>query len=415
LADVFDTSGMPRKTVTSGQTPPRFFWVRRLDLFDFRNYENLSLRLPPPGRPVLLVGANGAGKTNLLEALSFLAPGRGLKHARLGEVARKLRPERSARPERAREWAVAAEIDGPDGCLRIGTGCRLSPAAGTDAVEAERRAVRINGAERTGTAALAEMLDVLWLTPEMDRIYLDGPSGRRRFLDRLVINADPGHGRRLGAFAKAMRERNRLLQDGTAEEAWLGALEQEMAEHASAIAAARLALVSRLGQILLDADGPFPKARLAVRGLMEDRLEVMPALAAEELYRTELAANRERDRLLAATEIGPHRSDLEIGNAETGEMALEASTGEQKALLIAIILAHARFLKTRRGVAPLLLLDEALAHLDHARREALLASILDLGAQAWLSGTDRGLFAGLEGRAEFLAVRPGVAPLVAAA
>jgi DNA replication and repair protein RecF len=400
--------------------------VTRLNLTDFRNYREARLTL---GRePVVLTGANGAGKTNLLEALSFLAPGRGLRGARLGDIDRRApgidapigdagSPASAESPARA--WVVAAVLATRRGPLRIGTGRDSSPSAlrpcdpstssglGAQGSGGERRIVRIDGEPVRTQAVLGERLAVLWLTPAMDRLFIEGPAGRRRFLDRLVLGIDPAHASRLASYEQAVRERTRLLRDGPADPAWLAALEAVMAAQGVAIAAARRELVRRLDRACEQADGPFPRARLAVLGTVEDWLEAMPALAVEEKLARALGQSRRRDALAGGAEIGPQRSDLTVGLREKGIPAGLASTGEQKALLVSMLLADAQLLRTIRGEAPLLLLDEIAAHLDSHRRAALFELLPALDGQVWLTGTEPALFAPLRPSAQFLAVRDG--------
>ncbi|WP_374633039.1 DNA replication/repair protein RecF [Ferrovibrio sp.] len=372
-----------------------------LSLRDFRNHRALSLKLS--GRPVVLTGPNGAGKTNILEAISFLSPGRGMRRARLSEPC----CEGGEGIPKAQSWVVHAEVQTLHGPIAIGTGL----AETADGEEGgERRALRINGEPAASANLLAEYLDLVWLTPQMDRLFVDGLSTRRRFMDRLVYGLESGHARQVTAYEKAMRERNRLLKNGYgADPAWLGALEARMAEHGLAIAAARRAALVRIeaGMELENAASVFPRARLAARGLLETWLEDMPALAAEEKFRDLLAERRGIDREAGAATEGPHRSDLSVWHRDRDRAAEGCSTGEQKALLIAITLANARLIRERKGAAPLLLLDEVSAHLDATRRAALYAEILDLGGQAWLTGTDPELFHGLGARAEFFSVADG--------
>jgi len=360
--------------------------VVRLVLTDFRGYARARLVIEPG--PVVLVGPNGAGKTNLLEALSFLAPGKGLRRAKLSEIDRR----------GGHAWALAATVIGPAGEFDVGTG------RDADSESGERRHVRIDGAPAKSQQDLSERLAVAWLTPQMDRLFADAASGRRRFLDRLVTGFDPGHWSRLLAYERAMRERARLLREGAADPSWLKALEEIMAENGVALAAARLEAVARLAAACAEAPGPFPRAGLAIEGAVEHWLGSMPALAAEEAFRTALHDSRGLDRESGVTQTGPHRSDLLARHLGTGEAAELCSTGEQKALLIAIILAYARLLALRRGSAPVLLLDEVMAHLDAARRSALFQALRALGAQCWLAGTDAALFAEFKGHAQFFAV-----------
>jgi len=368
--------------------------VTRLVLTDFRNYREARLTLDTA--PVVLTGANGAGKTNLLEAMSFLAPGRGLRGARLAEIDR--RPGADD-PGPAHGWAVAAVVATCRGTLRVGTG--------HDATAGERRVVRIDGEPVRGQARLGERLGVLWLTPSMDRLFVEGPGGRRRFLDRLVLGLDPAHASRVAAYEQALRERSRLLRDGPRDPTWLTALEEVMGEQGVAVAAGRREAVQRLDRVCGEADGPFPRARLTLAGTVEDWLGTMPALAAEAQFAALLAGNRQGDAEAGATLFGPHRSDLHVSLAEKGIAAALASTGEQKALLISILLAHARLQRAVRGEPPLLLLDEIAAHLDASRRAALFDALLRLDGQAWLTGTDEALFAPLRREAQFISVRDG--------
>jgi DNA replication and repair protein RecF len=370
--------------------------VRRLTLTDFRGYA--SARLQVAAAPVVLFGPNGAGKTNLLEALSFLAPGRGLRRARLGEIDRRVRtPEGALGAPAGGAWAIHASLQTPAGTLEIGTGREPSEAS-------ERRVLLIDGETAKSQAALARCLGVVWLTPAMDRLFVEGGSARRRFLDRLVYGFDAEHAHRVSSYEQAMRERARLLRDGPADASWLAALEETMAETGIAIAAARHETVARLDQASAETTGPFPAARLALEGEIESLLERLPALGVEDEFRARLKELRDLDREAGATTLGPHRGDLAVRHAVSGMSAAEGSTGEQKALLISIVLAHARLQATLKDRAPLLLLDEVAAHLDAGRRAALFAEVVRLGAQAWLTGTDAALFEGLRGPAQFFSV-----------
>ncbi|HZS82225.1 MAG TPA: DNA replication/repair protein RecF [Stellaceae bacterium] len=372
--------------------------VIRLQLSEFRSYREAQIDVEP--RSVVLTGANGAGKTNLLEAISFLAPGRGLRRAKLGEIDRRETGHSQGDEIRAASpWAVAATVATAQGAVRIGTGRETTPSGG------ERRAVRIDGASARSQTALAEHVNVVWLTPQMDRLFLEGAAARRRFLDRLVYGFDPAHAARCASYEQALRERSRLLREGSRDAAWLAALEDTMARHGVAIAAARREVTERLGRACADRGGAFPGARLAMAGAVDDWLAEMPALAAEERLRGCLQASRRIDGEAAE---GPHRSDLRVRHGGSGAAAEQCSTGEQKALLIAILLAHARLQTALRGVAPIMLLDEVAAHLDRARRRALFAEIETLRVQAWLTGTEEELFAGLNGTAQFLTVRDAV-------
>lgn len=374
--------------------------VTRLVLTDFRNYREARLTLGT--EPVVLTGPNGAGKTNLLEAISLLAPGRGLRGAKLTEIDRRHAAADDPRsPGSWSGWAVAAVLATHCGAVRIGTGLDEGHIAG------ERRVVRIDGKAVRSQAAVAERLAVVWLTPAMDRLFLESAGGRRRFLDRLVLALDPAHASRVAAYEQALRERSRLLREQIADVAWLAALEEVMAEQGVAVAAGRLDAVKRLDRVCAEAGGPFPRARLQLVGAVEEWLDTMPALAAEAKLASALAANRQADAQLGGAVIGPHRSDLRVSLAGKGVAAELASTGEQKALLISILLAHARLQRTTRGEPPLLLLDEIAAHLDASRRAALFEALIGLETQVWLTGTDQALFAPLRREAQFLSVRDG--------
>jgi DNA replication and repair protein RecF len=361
--------------------------VVRLALTDFRSYAAAELDVAP--LPVVLTGPNGAGKTNLLEAISFLAPGRGLRRAKLSEIDRRgcVSP-----------WTLSIQLSTPEGAIRIGTGRDATSESG------ERRLVRIDGAPAKSHAALAKLTSLVWLTPQMDRLFTEGASARRRFLDRLVLGFDPEHASQLSAYERAMRERLKLLREGGADPAWLKALEEEMAAHGIAIAAARGEVVAQLDQACAATSGPFPQARLAMEDEVVRLLDRMPALAAEDELRRLLQAQRRVDGDSGTTTFGPHRADIAVHHVGTRMPAALCSTGEQKALLLAILLAQARLLASQQGAAPIMLLDEVAAHLDAERRAALFAEILDLKAQAWLTGTDAALFAGLRQNAQFFAV-----------
>jgi DNA replication and repair protein RecF len=374
--------------------------VTRLALTDFRGYGAARLVLEP--RPVVLTGPNGAGKTNLLEAVSFLAPGRGLRRARLGEIDRRVPPARpSVLPPGP--WAVAATVTGPRGTTELGTGRDAASDTG------ERRLVQIDGNASRSQAALAEHLCVIWLTPQMDRLFTEAASARRRFLDRLVYGFDPAHAHRVSAYEQAMRERARLLAgDRPPDPAWLKALEARMAEHGIAVAAARRETVARLDEAARPTDGAFPAARLALADEVAALLEAMPALAAEEQFAARLAEARRADAAAGITTVGPHRADLAATHGDSHMPAPQCSTGEQKALLIGIVLAFARLMARRRGEVPILLLDEVAAHLDAARRDALFAEIAAARGQAWLTGTEKALFDGMASTAQFLTVADAV-------
>jgi len=373
-------------------TLPRRYAVSRLTLTDFRCYKDLRLDLGP--EPVVLAGPNGAGKTNILEALSLLVPGRGLRQPKLSEI---------SRSGSSGAWAVAVDAETPGGLVKLGTG--FTP---TDGGGRERRVVRIDGQTVASQNVLAEMMNVYWLTPQMDGLFADGTSERRRFFDRLVYAWDPAHAGRISAYETAMRERARLLRDEARPDiAWLSALEDTMAGRGIAVAAARLELLHRLGPASARGLAPFPGAELALAGDLEGWLEGGPALEAEDQFREALAAMRRRDSETGRTGCGPHRTDLIVHHAGTGQAAELCSTGEQKALLIAIVLANATLRSAERGAVPLLLLDEVAAHLDGERREALFDHLIALGAQTWFTGTDENLYQPLKSKAQMFRVADG--------
>jgi len=363
-------------------------WLSRLAVSAFRNYADAELRLDPG--LVVLTGPNGAGKTNLLEAVSLLAPGRGLRRARMLEFAR----HGDTRP-----WAVAAWLETPDGRREIGTGA--DPESG-----GERRLVRIDGRSGKSQAMLGELLDVVWLTPQMDSLWREGPGERRRFLDRLVFGFDRAHAGRVAGYDNALRQRARLLAEGPLDPAWLTALEAEMAERAVAIAAARCELVAALGAATAAAVGAFPRVGLALAGEPELWLGQMSALAAEERLAAEWKRLRSEDAVTGGSRLGPHRTDLQARYLPKDQPAAQASTGEQKALLLSVVLAHARLVAARKGQGPVLLLDEVAAHLDEQRRLALFEELTALGLPTWLTGTDTEIFAPLQ--AQRLTVADGV-------
>jgi DNA replication and repair protein RecF len=373
--------------------------VRSLTLTAFRNYDRLRLDLS--GDPVVLTGPNGAGKTNLLEAVSFLGAGRGLRAARLADIDRCAEGGTPPAP-----WAVAAVIQGPEGNFRVGTG--RDPSSTT-----ARRVVRVDEKPASGPAALARWVPVLWLTPAQDRLFTDRPSARRLFLDKLVAGLDPAHAVRLSEYERAMRERNRLLREGGSDAAWLAALEQTMAAAGTAIAAARRQGVVEFTAAAGAGVGPFPAARIEVAGGVEEWLASGPALAAEEHLVLALAEARGRDAEMGGASVGPHRSDMVVTRPGSDLPASALSTGEQKTLLVSIILGAARRLAAERGFAPVLLLDEIAAHLDLTHRAALFEEIAALGAQAWMTGTDAGDFSGLESHAQHFIVEDGRAAATA--
>ncbi|KZL19517.1 DNA replication and repair protein RecF [Pseudovibrio axinellae] len=367
--------------------------LSRLALTDFRNYSAASVELG--SRMVAFVGNNGAGKTNILEAISFLSAGRGLRRVTLGDI---------ARADGAGGWAVSTVLDGEYGETRIGTGLTAG--------EAGRR-VRIDGEEARSSEALLEYLRVLWLVPSMDGLFTGSASDRRKFLDRLVLSLNPSHGRSVASFEKALRQRNRLLSDGGTPE-FLDAIEAQVAELGTAVALARSETVSLLSKTLDNQKQlglPFPTAEIHLQGAFEAATIGLCASDREDCYRALLVEGRFRDRAAGRTLDGPHRSDLYVVHCEKQMPASQASTGEQKALLIGLVLAHADLTASISGMTPILLLDEVAAHLDPGRREALFTRLEALGGQVFMTGTDQTLFKDLPSGAQIFEVANGTISL----
>jgi DNA replication and repair protein RecF len=368
--------------------------IRRLQLTNFRSYSRAELEVGDG--PIVLLGANGAGKTNILEAISFLAPGRGLRRATL---------EDAAASDGDGSWAVAATVEGAEGEVQLGTGID-APMEG----EQPTRRSRIARENVASATQFAEHLRVVWLVPEMDGLFL-GPAGeRRRFLDRLVLAIDAKHNARVSAFERALRSRNRLLEEGVTDARWLDATEHEVAELGVALAAARAECVERLRAEIETAHDPkslFPAADLSLDGWIEAAVRNEPALEIEDRYRRILRASRERDRAAGRTLDGPHRADLVLVHREKNILAARASTGERKALLVGIVVSHARLVAAMHGFAPVMLLDDVSAFLDAPRRDALFELLARFGAQVFMTGVDAASFAALGGSAERFSVTPG--------
>ncbi len=368
--------------------------IRTLSLSHFRSHKSWAVETD--GRPVALHGPNGAGKTNILEAISMLSPGRGLRRAQAEELIR--RPESIG-------WKVSA---------RVQSGADLHDLVTIVEGPGQRRGVMIDG-KPAAQVALGTVLPMIWLTPVMDRLWTEGASERRRFLDRAVLSFEPGHGDRVLAYEKAMRDRNRLLKDGVDDAAWLAALEAQMAKAGSGMARARAETVARLMAAQEDAQTRFPRAEIAIEGPAEDRFAALIAAgqdprdgeaAAEAALADGWATGRRIDAQAGRTLTGPHRSDLLAVFAPKGVEARLCSTGEQKALLISLVLANARALAAEAGAPPIILLDEVAAHLDQDRRAALYDEICGLGAQAWMTGTGADLFEALGPRGALIEVQP---------
>lgn len=366
-------------------------YLSSLKLHNFRCYQEAALG-DLQSALVVLYGPNGAGKTNVLEAISLLSPGRGMRGAKTHEI----QCQQAGDP-----WAVSGTLTHKYGQDRLGTG--LDAKTG-------KRIIRINGENAKSQSALADYLACVWLTPQMDRLFLDSSRERRKFLDRLVFAFDPGHAGRVTRYENAMRQRSKLLQEGSnkggGDPAWLEGLEAQMAETAIAICAARLDFVTRLQSACNQyATADFPKASLRAKGTIENLLGNAPALEVEDMFKYQLSESRGVDMMTGGAATGPHKSDLVVRYGAKDMPADQCSTGEQKALLIGITLAHARLIAAERGAPPLLLLDEVAAHLDENRRAALYAQLQALGGQVWLTGTDRNLFATAEATAQFFEIR----------
>lgn len=366
--------------------------VTRLTLVDFRSYGTLDLTLS--GRHVVLTGENGAGKTNLLEAVSLLAPGRGLRRARLDAMVRL----------GATAWTMSVALARDGFVTRIGSALETSG-------EGERaRRIRVDGTTLRSSDELADHVALMWLTPAQDGLFTGPAADRRRFLDRLVTTLHPGHGAHVSAFERAMRGRNRLLEDEHWDSAWLSAIEAQMAELAVAIAAARVETVGCLAGLIAetrDDNSPFPHADLALEGGLEAALaDGAISGVVEDDYRAGLAIARGRDRAAGRTLDGPHRSDLHVTHGPKGMAAEQSSTGEQKALLVGLTMAQARLVTRLTGRPPLMLLDEIAAHLDPRRRAALFGLLDDIGGQCWMTGTDASAFATIADKADMAEVTP---------
>ncbi len=377
---------------------PAQLWLERLVLTNFRNHAATTINVGQ--QPVVLVGANGSGKTNILEAVSLLSPGQGLRRAPFIDLARAASDG---------SWALSAKVHTAHGVIDVGTGQTATP----ETTERTGRIVRLNG-EASTSGALADYVEMVWVTPASDGLFTGPASDRRRFLDRLILCFDPAHAKLSSRFERAMQQRNKLLADGVREASRFHGLEVVMAETGTAIAAARNEAITALKIVIeerraRDPNSLFPWSQIALQGALENDLEHRTAIETEDGYLHTLERARERDRAAGRTLDGPHRSDLIVGHGPKTMPAKLCSTGEQKALLMGLVLAHAEMIAARQdGLSPILLLDEVTAHLDEARRAALFAEILRIGSQAWMSGTDLQAFAALIGHATFLRVDDGV-------
>ena len=372
-------------------TPQKMPAITRLSLRDFRSYADLSVDVSAP--IVALAGENGAGKTNVLEAISLLAPGRGLRRAEFADM---------ARGGGAGGFAVSVTLDDD---TQIGFGLGEPDEAGR-----RSRIQRINGAPSPNLTAATEHARVVWLTPEQDGLFRGSAGDRRRFLDRFVLAIDAEHGARVNALERALRDRNRILEERAHDTGWLDAVERQVAELGVAVAAARAETVNRLGGLIAetrDDASPFPFAVLALEGEIDALVASLPAVDAEDQYRMLLRQARARDKAAGRTLIGPQASDLVARHGPKDMPAGQGSTGEQKALLVGLVLAHARLVQAMSGIAPIVLLDEIAAHFDPRRRAALYAALGDLGAQVWMTGADETLFSDLPAGAARFVVTPG--------
>ena len=374
-------------------------WISRLACSHFRSYAQIDVSLPEG--PLAFVGSNGAGKTNLLEAISLFAPGRGLRGAPAAEVASR-NAEGNLLNTRG-TWAVSATVETPLGARQLGVG--LDAPLG-------KRVLRLDGKNKNGATAFAEILPILWLTPDDDALWRGPAQDRRRFLDQLVAAYDPTHVSNAQAYGQVMRQRLKILRDAvkrdaTPDASWLDSLEESMARHGVAMAAARRGLMRRLTDRVAGGVGPFPGARLGFKAGLETAFAEDSALDVEDQFRRKLAEVRQRDGIVGQSTVGPHRSDLEVHHGVHGREASQCSTGEQKALLLAVILGHAQLLTAARRLKPIMLLDEVAAHLDLPRRAALLEALIPLGGQIWMTGTESITFCEISGEIAVFSVHNG--------
>ncbi len=362
--------------------------LTRLQLISFRNFALADWEIAQA--PVVVHGRNGAGKTSLLEAISLLVPGRGLRGARLSELARR------AGGQASEGWGISGWFDAPGRSFTVSTGIR------PDAPR--QRCFLIDNEPAAKQTEIADLLSCVWLTPQMEGLFLEPASGRRRFLDRLVATLEPGFARLLASHGQLLAERVRLLRLGMAEPAWLAALEDQLARKSVAIAAMRLDYSLTLNAALAALPAPFPRAHLRLACPLAERLAQAPALSVEAGLREALSAGRAHDRETGTTNAGVNQADIDLLDTEHDRGAAQASTGERKALLVSVMLGQASVLRRHRAAAPLLLLDEPMTHLDAARREALAETLLAYDGQAFLTGTDQDQFRGLGGRCGMIAL-----------
>ncbi len=363
--------------------------IEQVDITDFRNYKNI--RFKPNQSFNILFGANGSGKTNLIEAISLLVPGRGLRSAAKEDLARY-----GSDMDTPPQWGIVAQINDGEQKTKLATGKASSA----------RRDVFINK-EKQRQSDLSRFFNAVWLTPAQDRLFLEGSSGRRRFLDRLVFGMDAAHAGRITAYEKSMRERSRLLAIGSDDKNWLTAIEDSMVRYGIAIAAARIDVLSRLSHYTKEQQGLFPKAELSLSGDIDDWLADLAAIDCEDRYREMLYIDRKKDKERGITHTGPHRSDMKVFHAQKGQPAHLCSTGEQKALLISLILADCHMQGAERGIKPVLLLDEITAHLDPSRRQSLFDELSHLNIQVFMTGTEKDLFSAITEKQAFWKIEQG--------
>ncbi|MFY8039761.1 MAG: DNA replication/repair protein RecF [Bosea sp. (in: a-proteobacteria)] len=371
--------------------------LAHLALSDFRSYADLALPVDAP--LIALAGENGAGKTNILEAISLLSPGRGLRRAEFADM---------ARSGAGGGFAVSVRLADE---IQIGLGLGEPDENGR-----RSRIQRINGAPSSSLTAVSEHVRVVWLTPEQDGLFRGSAGDRRRFLDRLVLAIDADHGARVNALERALRDRNRILDERPHDAGWLDAIERQVAELGVAVAAARAEAVTRLGALIeetRDNASPFPWAMLALDGELDRLVAALAAVDAEDAYQALLRQNRPRDKAAGRTLIGAQATDLKVRHGPKGIAAEQGSTGEQKALLVGLVLAHARLVAAMSGFAPIVLMDEIAAHFDPRRRAALYDALGDLGCQVWMTGADESLFSDLPAGSARLLVTPGRAERLA--
>ncbi len=365
--------------------------VDRLNLTGFRNHP--SLRLESEGDIVVLTGQNGAGKTNILEAISLLSPGKGLRNAKFSEMI--CSGSADSFVEYASSWVVNADVQNSNGCTTIGT-------ARVENSEVDKRIVKVDGKQVSVNDGLSKAFSLLWLTPQMSYLFTEGASERRKFFDRIVYNFDSKHASRINSYEQAMRERNRLLKEKRFDNDWLSALEAQMAERGIAISQARIEAADRVNKACMLVESEFPKAKVEIVGEIEIELQLKNPSEIEESYKDRLRISRKSDSDSGGrTSFGCHRSDISVIHLTKGLNAVSCSTGEQKAMLIAIIIATARAKALFSGAAPVLLLDEVVAHLDESKREALLSELADFKTQIWITGTEKQTFDFLGSNAHF--------------